>query len=277
MGILNRLESYLDELTTNPLAFLVRLIYTAVVVLISLILHECAHGYVALRCGDPTAKMMGRLSLDPRKHLDPIGTASMLLLGVGWAKPVPVNSRNFKGNYVLDDFLVSIAGITVNFTLFLLFSGLSVGINRLMWAEETYAFFREDGLLEAFVNPYKSSWAAVILYGDSAVTSAYMGTLREYVTQPWLLYLQRFVLMMAQVNLGLAIFNFIPFPPLDGYHIFNDLILRGRFNLDYNGFRIAQLVLIGLVMTGALSGLLNAANEAVYGGVLSLWLSLAGA
>lgn len=64
--------------------------------LIALTFHEVAHGYVAYKCGDPTAKYMGRLTLNPIKHLDPIGTLLMLLVGYGWARPVPVNSRYFK-------------------------------------------------------------------------------------------------------------------------------------------------------------------------------------
>ena len=82
-------------LQSDPIGFVLYLFYLLVTVLLSLILHEVAHGYVAYRCGDATAKWMGRLSLDPRKHLDPIGTICMFLFGIGWAKPVPVNPRNF--------------------------------------------------------------------------------------------------------------------------------------------------------------------------------------
>lgn len=64
--------------------------------LIALTFHEVAHGFVAYKCGDPTAKYMGRLTLNPIKHLDPIGTLLMLVVGYGWARPVPVNSRYFK-------------------------------------------------------------------------------------------------------------------------------------------------------------------------------------
>ena len=67
MGILNRLQLWWNWLTTDPLGFALYLLYFAVSVLLTLILHEIAHGYVAYRCGDPTAKMLGRLSLDPRK------------------------------------------------------------------------------------------------------------------------------------------------------------------------------------------------------------------
>lgn len=65
------------------------------VTLLSLSVHEMCHGLAAYKMGDNTAKMMGRLSLDPLKHLDPIGFFCMLFFGFGWAKPVPVNPRNF--------------------------------------------------------------------------------------------------------------------------------------------------------------------------------------
>lgn len=65
-------------------------------ILIALTVHECAHGYIAYKLGDPTPKALGRLSLNPLKHLDPIGALCMVFLGVGWAKPVQINSRYFK-------------------------------------------------------------------------------------------------------------------------------------------------------------------------------------
>ena len=103
----------------NPGDALIYLLMSTASILICLIGHEVAHGWVALKCGDPTAKMMGRLTLDPRKHLDPIGTICMLLLRVGWAKPVPINPRNFR-NYRRDYILVSLAGIGANLAMFLL-------------------------------------------------------------------------------------------------------------------------------------------------------------
>ncbi|MBO5440619.1 MAG: site-2 protease family protein [Clostridia bacterium] len=72
------------------------LLITIPTVLIALTFHECAHGFVAYKLGDPTAKYMGRLSLNPLKHLDPIGALCMVLCGFGWAKPVPVDMRQFK-------------------------------------------------------------------------------------------------------------------------------------------------------------------------------------
>lgn len=75
---------------------IVNILMVVVVVLISLSVHECAHGLAAYKLGDPTAKSMGRLSLNPKNHLDPVGTLMMLLFGFGWAKPVPINPNYFK-------------------------------------------------------------------------------------------------------------------------------------------------------------------------------------
>lgn len=78
------------------MSFITRMLYFIPVVLITLTVHEYAHGYVANRLGDPTAKMMGRLTLNPVKHIDPIGFIMMVFVGFGWAKPVMINARNFK-------------------------------------------------------------------------------------------------------------------------------------------------------------------------------------
>ncbi len=80
---------------TNP-SYLIQILLSIPVVLFSLSFHECAHAYAAHKLGDDTAKNMGRLTLNPFKHLDPFGAVAMLLVGIGWAKPVPIMTRNFK-------------------------------------------------------------------------------------------------------------------------------------------------------------------------------------
>lgn len=93
------------------------------ILMVSIILHELAHGVTAYLNGDPTAKVMGRLTLNPIKHIDPLGMLlpiGLILMGssfvIGWAKPVPVNYRNLKkGEFSV--FMVSIAGVVVNFIL----------------------------------------------------------------------------------------------------------------------------------------------------------------
>jgi Zn-dependent protease len=102
MGLLNLLIS-------DPTTF----ILIAIPLLYSIILHELAHGWVASKMGDQTAKMMGRLTLNPLKHLDPIGTLMLFIVGFGWAKPVPVDLGNIR-NYRQGLILVSSAGIIAN-------------------------------------------------------------------------------------------------------------------------------------------------------------------
>jgi len=102
----------LSLLVNNPTAF----ILIAIPLMYAIIFHELAHGYVAYRMGDPTAKHLGRLSLNPLKHLDPLGTLMLFLVGFGWAKPVPVNFGNIR-NYRSGMILVSSAGIIVNMIL----------------------------------------------------------------------------------------------------------------------------------------------------------------
>jgi len=93
----------------DPLTF----ILLVIPLMYSIIIHELAHGWVAYRMGDPTAKWLGRLSLDPRKHLDPFGSIALLIFGFGWAKPVPVNFLNLRDQRK-GMIYVSAAGITAN-------------------------------------------------------------------------------------------------------------------------------------------------------------------
>ena len=96
-------------------------------VLVAVVFHELAHGYVAYLCGDPTAKNAGRLTLNPLKHLDPVGTVVFLVTRmIGWAKPVPINPLYFK-NFKRDIILVSIAGPATNF-LIAFIAGLTLKI-----------------------------------------------------------------------------------------------------------------------------------------------------
>ena len=106
------------SLFSDPLGALKQLLYMIPIMLISLTLHEWGHAYAAYRCGDPTARNLGRMTLNPIAHIDPMGFLCLLLLGFGWAKPVPVNSRNYR-NYRVGETVVSLAGVFMNFLLVL--------------------------------------------------------------------------------------------------------------------------------------------------------------
>ena len=209
---------YLRTLFSEPLAFFDQAVFRMLAVLIGLCCHEWGHAYVAYRCGDDTAKRAGRMTINPLRHLDPVGTILMFFVGFGYAKPVPVNPYNFKGDRNKDDFLVSIAGITVNMILFILFTYLAALCSAFMWNAD---FVKFNGL------------SKVVSYEYNAVWSVISG------------------------NLNLAVFNLIPLPPLDGYHVVNDLIFKGRYQLSQKAFRIGMLIVLVLSAQGILGRIIS--------------------
>lgn len=198
---------------------LVLAIFEFAVLLFSLSLHEAAHGWVASRLGDPTAKMLGRVTLNPIKHIDLFGTiilpAIMLLVSpgflFGWAKPTPVTPRNFK-NITRDDILTTLAGPASNVLAALGATMILLIISRV------------------------SSQGAKIVHYVAASGSLSILTAPGSLLIPLvgLLYLTIFL------NLILAAFNLIPLPPLDGSHIF-------RHMLPYKALRLYDSIgLLGL-------------------------------
>jgi Zn-dependent protease len=141
MGLLNLLLK-------DPLEF----ILIAIPLLYSIIFHELAHGWVAYLMGDPTARSLGRLSLNPLKHLDLMGTIMLFIFGFGWAKPVPVNFNQLRDRHK-GMILVSAAGIITN----MLLAFIALFLNRLlslspssMPAEILYYFAQINIILAAF-------------------------------------------------------------------------------------------------------------------------------
>lgn len=275
--MLSNIETFVEWAKYDPLNFASYLITMIVTFVMSLVLHECAHGYMALRCGDRTAQMMGRLSLNPLRHLDPIGTICMFLFGFGWAKPVPVNPRNFE-NYRRDDFLVSIAGVVTNLSIFIVCSLLASLLNMAIWKQDLLPMLDiiHGGAADAnqLVNVFSAHGDPVVMY---IVYGQSYKWLDPFVNQQWMLYVQRALLMMADVNLMLAIFNLIPLPPLDGFHVLNDTLLGGRLQLNTQTYYIAKGVLfILLYSTNFVDTLLTKGSELIGGSVIRMFLMLTG-
>ena len=254
----------IEWLRTDPLGFFSFMLYRAPAVLLALTLHELAHGYVAYRCGDTTARDMGRLSLNPFQHLDPIGTLLMFTAGMGWAKPVPVNPYRFR-KPLRDDFLVSIAGVTVNFILFSLSTLTAVLLARSLISDvyaQVYGYrfflsFNENGF-----------W--YLISGEKEL-------LPELIKTPWMIHLARFLFQFALCNLGQCLFNLLPFPPLDGFHVFNDILLKGRIKLTRQAFQYSMLALLVIMnVTDIVSNFLNFAIYGVQDGVLTVFMALFG-
>lgn len=173
--------------------------------------HEYGHALVAYKRGDDTAKMLGRLTLDPIRHIDPMGLISMLLFGFGWAKPVPVNLRKCK-NLRLSDCLISLAGPGAN--LFLI--GCSV---LLLW----------------------------------------LGSSVFHITA--LLY-YTIVLTFFQYNVLFMLFNLIPIPPLDGYHViraalWNKVKANALMAVERYGSALMLVMVLILYWTGLMTTVLS--------------------
>jgi len=264
--------SLIEKLFTDPLWFFEFSLYRIPAVLIALVLHEWAHGYVAFRRGDPTAQMMGRLTLNPLKHLDPLGAFFLFFMGFGWAKPVPVNPNNFR-NPRRDDLMVSLAGVTVNFLIFVVSTLVLVFVSRLLWMPDVveliplreYAGFRamDDGFFYHIFSGTGPAFSVlqVILYGDGSVFSILFA-------RPELLWVVRLVAQISLINIGIAVFNLLPVPPLDGYHVLNDLVLKGDLFASGQAARIGMGALYLLMFTGLLGRIMTVIIDAIQGGLL---------
>jgi Zn-dependent protease len=169
------------------------------VILIALTFHEYAHGYIAWRFGDPTARNAGRLTLNPLAHLDVFGTVMLLFGPFGWAKPVPVNGYNF-ANPKRDGLLVSLAGPVSNIILALIF-GYSMRL--------------------------------FIAFGPSFLMSQ---------------YLFDFLNLSIIINVGIAFFNLIPVPPLDGSHILAGLLPDHLIPSYFNKMRYLPMIFMFMLI-----------------------------
>ncbi len=187
--------------------------------LLCITLHELSHGYVAYKLGDTTAKDMGRLTLNPLKHLDPIGLLMMLVFHVGWAKPVPVNMNRFrdpkKGMAI-----TALAGPASNVLITLVF---------------------------------------LALYG-----ALYIPLMRSTAGS----YLLQMIALTARMSIGLAIFNLLPIPPLDGSKILFSLLPESAYRTVLRYERYCSLLLFALMALGVLgkplSALINASYDALF-------------
>ena len=225
--------TYIEQFFRDPKGMLIFFLLAFPGRILALSLHEFAHAWVANRCGDNTAKMMGRLTVNPLKHLDPLGTILMIVMGFGWAKPVPVNPRNYR-NYRKDDLKVSVAGVTMNLIMFivgnvlmLVFLAAAIRAGDAMTGPTLSMLFKQYDYYNVAIYQVEQS------FGDIAG------------------YLFQMVYYFTVTNLVLCVFNLLPVPPLDGYHVLNDTLLR-RKQLFANPqtARIASTALFVLVLTG---------------------------
>ncbi|MBR0367588.1 MAG: site-2 protease family protein [Clostridia bacterium] len=270
--------TYIESFFSDPVNTLVIFLLAFPGRILALSAHEFAHAWVAHRCGDDTAKVLGRMTLNPFKHLDPLGTVLMLVVGFGWAKPVPVNPRNFR-NYRQDDLKVSLAGVTMNLILFILAMVAMFFIAASALARvPAMSASNPSGLI--FRADYMGRECLFALEGDSYFYVPLKSLLQmlpyasDYLIKPVFGevpgYLYQMLGYFAMTNLVLCLFNLLPVPPLDGYHVLNDLVLHRNLFADPRTARIASSVLFVLVMTGAVGRVLGWVDTQVLKGAGNL-------
>ncbi|MDR2505979.1 MAG: site-2 protease family protein [Oscillospiraceae bacterium] len=211
-------------------------LYRVPAVLVALVFHEFAHGLAAFWCGDSTARERGRLTLNPLPHLDVFGTLMLLVAGFGWAKPVPVNPTNFRHRR-LDDFLVSIAGITMNLLIFSLSTVVLIIVDKDLWTPMTKLLYPIEQRMSF------SGALGFVMYGEIAGLKQYGIGIADMSLVP----VARFAGFMGMLNISIAVFNLIPIPPLDGSHVLADAV--GKPELFYNKYASGIGIVLLLLMT----------------------------
>jgi Zn-dependent protease len=184
-------------------------ILTAFAVLITLTVHEYFHGYAAYKLGDHTAKHLGRLTLNPIRHIDPIGALCMLLFRFGWAKPVPINARNLS-HPRRDIAIISLAGPLSNLVL---------------------------SIFSAFLYLLTYTLLRGISFSNEFLLAVAQNSLD-------------FLFIFHSVNIGIAIFNLIPIPPLDGSKILAILLPPKAYFAVMRRERTIYFVLLGWLFIG---------------------------
>jgi Zn-dependent protease len=218
------------------------------ILLFALSLHEASHAWMASRLGDPTARMLGRVTLNPLKHIDPLGTVviplvMMFLPGfgrflIGWAKPTPVTTRNFK-NIRRDDILTTLAGPVSNA------AAAVVAFTALMVLKQ----IGEAGA--------ESVFAAVYVGGHGAVANGPLPTMFPVALVLYLAIL---------LNVFLAAFNLLPLPPLDGSHIIRHMLPPNALRV-YDSLGMLSLILM-LVIGGPIVRMVTGPALAIFDAVL---------
>ena len=186
---------------------LYRYLIYGIALLTALPFHECAHAWTANKLGDPTARINGRMTLNPLAHLDPFGALLMIFTGIGWAKPVPINARNFK-HPKWEMAISSLAGPVSNLLL--------AYRSMILWKITTIVSYYHSGF---FVQNLITIFAT-----------------------------------MVSINIGLAVFNFIPIPPLDGSRILSLFLPERTYFSIMRYERYAMLALMIAVYFGLLDG-----------------------
>ena len=213
-GVVGRISVSLQDSRNRQalMTFLPRII----VMLTCSPIHECAHAWTAYKLGDSTGKLQGRITLNPFKHLDPYGAIMILLVGVGYAKPVPVNPNNFKNK-------------------------------------------KCDMAITAFAGPFSNMVLAVILL-------VVIRWFKEAGTAADHYFIIQLLIYTAFINICLAVFNMIPFPPLDGSKVIGAVLPDGFYSsLMQMGPKVGMVLFLVIILCSRMGySPISAVSNAVF-------------
>lgn len=222
-GILNQGYS-----GAEVLAFVLAYIFA---VAIAFGVHEFSHAFAAYKLGDPTAKALGRLTLNPLKHLDAFGIIGFLFVGFGWAKPVPYNPMNFK-KFRRDTFIVSISGVVANIVLAFVLSG-------------AFYFF--------FINCASFNASGALHYSNSLM-----------------FFIHFFLEYSVIINIALFIFNLLPIYPLDGFKALSVIVKPNNKFLEFM-FRYGSFIMLLIIITPVFDWLYSIVTDEILGVFFKFW------
>jgi Zn-dependent protease len=195
----------------DPVLFLIRVLFLIPALLLGFVLHELAHAVVAVSQGDPTPRNQGRLSLDPRRHMDPLGMVLVLFVGIGYAKPVQINPARLRGEF--SRLLVALAGPAANLAIAVV-----------------------------------ASLAIKLLTHNDPIFGAPDFTAFCSISVPPVEVLRTALFYVYTLNLFLMIFNLVPIPPLDGFELIRTVLRRNNPRLLFQIESNRQQIFFGFLV-----------------------------
>jgi Zn-dependent protease len=197
--------------TGDPVLFLLRVLFLIPALLLGFVLHEFAHALVAVSQGDPTPRNQGRLSLDPRRHMDPLGMVLVIFVGIGYAKPVEINPARLRSEF--SRLMVALAGPAANLAIAVV---ASLALKLLTHTDPLFGGLDFKAYCSISVSPQEVLRTALF----------YVYTL----------------------NLFLMLFNLVPIPPLDGFELIRTVLRRNNPRLLFQIESNRQQIFFGFLI-----------------------------
>ena len=226
---------------SDPRQWLIDTLIRLPAIIIGLTFHEFMHAFTAYKLGDQTPYGQGRVTLNPVKHIDPVGIIALIFIGFGWGRPVMVNPYAFRKNPRLANLLVDVAGVFINFIIALVF-------------------------MLVLLLVYKDILVVAAAYPDIPFINLL------FLISPGPLY--TILLYIIYINLVLMLFNLLPIPPLDGFGILTEIFNLRRFSWYRPFYNNGSILLLVLIIFGGVGFVLGPGINGMIGFIGKLWIAV---